>query len=444
MKTPTDSRRSEKAGILNFTREMISALLMAFVAIVYVIQAFKIPTGSMKNSLLEGDFLLGIKFIYGAPVLPFSYTKLPGVLKPKPGDVIIFKYPGSDSKDYIKRCVAGPGQTIEIKQKDVYINDVLLIHPPKGRYERNGLLGDDATNYAKLRIPAKGDTLYPESMPAREFLFCKHLIHQENPELSFSARVMNTPLIRNISPYKYGQERTIAKYSLYINDEFQTDLDIKKTLNRYMGAPSERPIDRWDILKSHFAQIKLEILGKHKQAYTMNSDTDSLSDSVSYEKPKIEIKKMIFLDDKRIESYIVKNDNFFMMGDNRDNSLDSRYWGYLNKNFIKAKAFILYFSFWSKYEHSDGEEKLFHRLTGKLPPQKYTINGKTITSDGDSDIIRRAFFDINNKGCKWQWNKEGELVFGKPKIIPFYLFPLKIRWNRIGKLIRSWNGLEKL
>ena len=70
-------RRNEKEGILNFTKEMVSALIMAFVAIVYIIQAFKIPTGSMEDSLLVGDFLLGLKFIYGAPVLPFSYKKLP-------------------------------------------------------------------------------------------------------------------------------------------------------------------------------------------------------------------------------------------------------------------------------------------------------------------------------------------------------------------------------
>src|SRR5271169_5591698 len=72
------ARRSEKAGLFHFTKDMIAALGMALVAIVYVIQAFKIPSGSMENSLLIGDFLLGLKFMYGAPVLPFMYTKLPG------------------------------------------------------------------------------------------------------------------------------------------------------------------------------------------------------------------------------------------------------------------------------------------------------------------------------------------------------------------------------
>ena len=62
---------------------------------------------------------------------------------------------------------------------------------------------------------------------------------------------------------------------------------------------------------------------------------------------KPEIRQVLFLDGKPVTEYKVKYDNYFMMGDNRDNSLDSRYWGYLNRNFIMAKAFILYFS-WDK------------------------------------------------------------------------------------------------
>jgi len=96
-------RRSEQAGLFHFMREMGSALIMALIAIVYVIQAFKIPTGSMENSLMVGDFLLGLKFMYGAPIVPFSQDlginqRFPAVTDPKPGDVIIFKYPGTEKK----------------------------------------------------------------------------------------------------------------------------------------------------------------------------------------------------------------------------------------------------------------------------------------------------------------------------------------------------------
>lgn len=131
----TTERRSEQAGIFHFMREMGSALIMALIAIVYVIQAFKIPTGSMENSLMVGDFLLGLKFMYGAPIVPFSKElginqRLPAITEPKSGDVIIFKYPGADKKDYIKRCVAGPGSVVEIHQKRLIVDGRELILPP--------------------------------------------------------------------------------------------------------------------------------------------------------------------------------------------------------------------------------------------------------------------------------------------------------------------------
>ena len=144
------ARRSEKAGVMNFTREMVSALLMAFIAIVYVIQAFRIPTGSMENSLLVGDFLLGLKFMYGAPVLPFVYTKFPGITDPKPGDIVIFKYPGADSKDYIKRCVGLPGDTVELKNDILYVNDEPVEEPY--RLLETSYVGHRA-NFGPVRVP---------------------------------------------------------------------------------------------------------------------------------------------------------------------------------------------------------------------------------------------------------------------------------------------------
>ncbi len=421
-----EKRRSEKAGILNFTREMVSALLMAFVAIVYVIQAFKIPTGSMENSLLTGDFLLGIKFIYGAPVFPFSYVKFPGITKPKPGDVVIFKYPGSDPKDYIKRCVAGPGQTIEIKRKNVFVDGKKIELAPRGKYQNDGILTPEIMNYEKLRIPAKGDTLYPASLPLREFLFCKHLIHQENPELSLAYRFQSTPVLRGLFPYKSGNERTEMKFAVYVNDEFQYYANIKNS------------VDNWMHLKYQINMIKEDVYSEYPPVdTTVNNANDSTNDSTDSLAPKIEIKKMLFLDGKKIDRYIVKNDNFFMMGDNRDNSLDSRFWGYLNQNFVKAKAFILYFSIAKFYENNKGQVKLFRKKTMRYP------SGEIVKQSDDIESVASVMNYLQQYGFKWEWSDKGELVAGKPRTIPILLFPIKIRWNRIGKLIRGWDGLDK-
>ncbi|MDO5576772.1 MAG: signal peptidase I, partial [Fibrobacter sp.] len=205
----TVARRSEQAGILHFFREMGSALVMALIAIVYVIQAFKIPTGSMEDSLMVGDFLLGLKFIYGAPVLPFSQelgisTRFPAITDPKTGDVIIFKYPGLEKKDYIKRCVAGPGSVIEIRGTSLIVDGRVTKLPPNGKFLRGGRLDKRISTFAPLRIPAKGDLIKTSELGTREFLFFKQLVHQENPKANVR-----------------------ADYQLYIDGEFANQQAIK-------------------------------------------------------------------------------------------------------------------------------------------------------------------------------------------------------------------------
>ncbi len=94
----------------------------------FVIQAFKIPTGSMRPTLLEGDLILVNKFIYGAKI-PFTNFRLPALRQPKRGDVIVFIYPENPKKDFIKRLVASEGETVEIKNGTIYINDKPLLEP---------------------------------------------------------------------------------------------------------------------------------------------------------------------------------------------------------------------------------------------------------------------------------------------------------------------------
>ena len=116
----------------NQVREYVEAALWALVLTLFlrafVIQAFRIPSESMLDTLLVGDFLFVNKFEYG-PKLPFTHIRFPGIRKPKTGDVIVFQYPQDPSKDYIKRCIATGGQTLEIRDKKVFVDGRALVEP---------------------------------------------------------------------------------------------------------------------------------------------------------------------------------------------------------------------------------------------------------------------------------------------------------------------------
>jgi signal peptidase I len=113
-------------------REYVEAALWALVITLFlrafVIQAFRIPSESMKDTLLVGDFLFVNKFEYG-PKIPFTHVRLPGLRQPKRGDVIVFQFPQDPSKDFIKRCIATGGETVEIRNKRVAVDGVALDEP---------------------------------------------------------------------------------------------------------------------------------------------------------------------------------------------------------------------------------------------------------------------------------------------------------------------------
>ena len=106
-------------------REYVEAALWALVLTLFlrafVIQAFRIPSASMQDTLLIGDFLFVNKFEYG-PKIPFTHIRLPGLRAPRGGDVIVFQFPQDPTKDFIKRCVATGGETLEVRNKQVYVD----------------------------------------------------------------------------------------------------------------------------------------------------------------------------------------------------------------------------------------------------------------------------------------------------------------------------------
>lgn len=261
---PKDKKKSRPKELFD---ALLFAALVAFFLKIFFIEAYRIPTGSMENTLLVGDFLLVNKFVYGATTprnIPFTdiripYFRLPSLKSPSKGEVVVFDFPGNrdelQSKEvvnYIKRLIGEPGDTIQIINKVLYVNGQVFPNPPNlkndGRVQNNNITyerifpkgsGWNEDNYGPIRIPKKGDII------------------QLTPE--------------------------------------------------------------------NFEMLKMFIT---REGHS----------------PRLSPDNKIFIDEVPVTEYKVEKDYYFMMGDNRNNSLDSRFWGFMPAENVVGEALIIYWS----------------------------------------------------------------------------------------------------
>ncbi len=179
----TERRRSSalfranqrQSGTLAFLwewfRSVVIALGLFFVVRSFFVEAFKIPTGSMEGTLLVGDFLLVNKLVYGAEV-PFTKVHLPAIRAPKRGDVVVFQWPVDRTKNFVKRIVGMPGDTLEMRAGELVRNGKLqresyVMHTAPGsdvsdeefKWQLNYLLSAGHSSRATPRAPIGIGTL---------------------------------------------------------------------------------------------------------------------------------------------------------------------------------------------------------------------------------------------------------------------------------------------
>ena len=121
-------QRRRKSLVREYAEAIAIAILLALVIRTLVVQAFTIPSGSMMDTLLVGDYILVNKFLYGAEI-PLTDAHLPGFRHPERGDIIVFKYPQDEKRDFIKRIVGTPGDTVQVRGTQVFVNGRLLTEP---------------------------------------------------------------------------------------------------------------------------------------------------------------------------------------------------------------------------------------------------------------------------------------------------------------------------
>ena len=151
--TPNPPVAKSKSIVREYGEALFVALLLAIVIRSFVVQAFKIPSGSMIPTLAIGDHILVNKFVYGVRI-PFFRNQLFAVGAPRRGDVVVFIYPQDEDKDFIKRVVGVAGDVVEVRDKRVFVNGEPA-HDPFAHYDTNEQerLVEKRDNFGPFTVP---------------------------------------------------------------------------------------------------------------------------------------------------------------------------------------------------------------------------------------------------------------------------------------------------
>lgn len=348
------NRTTEK--VLLEIRSIFVIILIALSLRATVIEAYIVPTGSMENTIMTGDFLIGNKFVYGMRTpdwIGIPYTELgfsvpwirfPEFRDPHPGDVVIFKYPRDTFQKYVKRCIAGPGETIKVEGKSVFVDGDQRTLPPHGKfvddhvyplsYTQPGIFLRDNGNrdsFGPVRVPKRGDTI--------------QITRQTDWEYVIPLMLMD------------GHEVTVEDHRTGRQYEF-TMTDPNDVVRRYMSGLGVR-LRQWITGETARPQKVDRVFDQY---YSQGNPNGRLLNIWNF-KINENIITYLRLDGRPVadlEVYRVNQDYYWMMGDNRDDSADSRYWGFVPHSLMLGEALFVYMS----WNFKNGTPRFYRIGTG--------------------------------------------------------------------------------
>lgn len=350
-----DRPQTFKAIVKDWAGAMVFALVMAFIINTLFIQLYAVPTPSMEKNIMVGDRLLVSKLNYGprlpmTPIalplvhntLPFTenspvnsysklielgYLRLPGFESVERGDVVVFNWPESKDADnnyhpvdkkenYVKRCVALPNDVLEIKEGKLCVNSkaAAIMNHDQSSY----IVVTDGSAFNNDFLKEIGVRPYTSDQAATNDM----LMIQENQYYMFLSKSQAEAVAKN-PVVKFMQEDTFPK------DKREDDViqPASATWNRDNFGPLTIPA------KGVTVKLNANNLPVYK-AIIERYEGNILKTENGF----------IYINNQKTDSYTFKMDYYFMMGDNRHNSLDSRYWGFVPEDHIVGKPLLVFWS----------------------------------------------------------------------------------------------------
>ena len=314
----------------------VSIIILAVILRLFVFELYVIPSGSMENTLYTGDKIIVSKLQYG-PRLPRSgfeipwlnlfwflnpkaradmgknewgYKRLSGYSKIKHNDVLVFNYPGKMFEFFIKRCVALPGDSLQIINGQLQVNNLFV--KPKTNIKSKYKIYH--SNYRKLKLALK-----QLNIPVQNYYTVQSNKYRTyNISQLQKEKLSKLPFIDSIIP-KTAIPDSIARLFPFIDS-------LNWTIDNY--GPILIPAKGTTVkLNQKNYGIYIDIINKFEDTDIVNTDSG------------------FYIGNKPIKTYRFKQNYYFMMGDNRHRSMDSRYWGFVPESHIVGKAVLVLFSY---------------------------------------------------------------------------------------------------
>ncbi len=344
-KIPQKKKTSSAEEKFKSFLSLLGTLVIVLFIQSFFIQGYSTPTGSMLNTILIGDKMFFNQFIYGGSTprnIPFTeirlpYWQLPAVRDPRNGDIINFEFPGnreeveaSSKVQYLKRCVGIPGDTIEIRNAILYVNGQKFPEAPAMQYSYRVYLDSAKMNNLKFM----GLVQTPEFQKTFEITDLMQ-VHEEKDSTGKKFVVLPLP---NFKLEEFRKQPYVKAAVLNFLPSTRPDLKIFPR-NKLWNADNYGPL---------VVPKKGDVVNLTEENYE-EWDTFIKREGHKFEKRG----DKFYIDGAETNKYTVETNYYFMMGDNRHNSLDSRFWGFVKRKEIVGKAWFTYFSWDSRIDFAD-------------------------------------------------------------------------------------------